>query len=273
MDGAKGTPAATMALAGGFDLKKAVEEALRDWRGSATSVTVGEARAADVAHLPTRFPDKCLLVRGWAGGAESAGGVFVCGEGEARAAFGLEPDVALLPFARGFLNLLEERIAAALPPDSQILFEVEEAVRLTRESIAGAGLAGASREHEVTLSVGEGASFAGQFLAGTVPGEASATGGGASLGAIAIPDSLSIILDVELPLVVRLGEAEMLLEELLRLRPGSIIELNKQVNEPAELLVNDKVVAYGEVVVVHENFGVRISRLAHPASENIRLVT
>jgi flagellar motor switch protein FliN len=272
MEGAKGTPAATMAPAGGVDLKRAVEDALRDWRGSAAGVAVGAARAADAARLPTRLPETCLMIRGWTGGAECAGGTFVCGEAEARAALGVEPDAPLLPFAQGFLERLEERIIAALPPDSQVLFEIEEAVRMTRGVIEAAGLAGASREFDVTLTVGEGGRFAGHFLAGTSPSGGSAGAGGARPGAVAMPDSLNVILDVELPLVVRLGEAEMLLEDLLRLRPGSVIELNKQVNEPAEILVNDKVVAYGEVVVLQENFGVRISRLAHPASENIRLV-
>jgi flagellar motor switch protein FliN/FliY len=54
---------------------------------------------------------------------------------------------------------------------------------------------------------------------------------------------------------------------VLRLRPGSVIELNRLVNEPVELIVNNRTVAYGEVVVVHENFGLRVTRLADGGAE------
>jgi flagellar motor switch protein FliN len=90
---------------------------------------------------------------------------------------------------------------------------------------------------------------------------------GTSGGAAGAEDErLSVLMDVDLPLVVRLGEAELRLEELLALRPGSVIELNKMVDEPAELIVNNKVLAYGEIVVVHEKFGIRIERLAGEAA-------
>ncbi|MBI2567115.1 MAG: flagellar motor switch protein FliN [Candidatus Schekmanbacteria bacterium] len=71
--------------------------------------------------------------------------------------------------------------------------------------------------------------------------------------------NIQLILDIELPISVRLGEAEMLLEDVLRLSPGSIIELGQSADEPVDLLVNNRRIARGEVVVVDSNFGLRIT--------------
>jgi flagellar motor switch protein FliN/FliY len=76
---------------------------------------------------------------------------------------------------------------------------------------------------------------------------------------VAAPGNVGIILDIELPIVIRLGTAEMTLQEIVRLGPGSLIELNKGVDEPVELLVNNKMIARGEVVVVEGNFAFRVT--------------
>jgi flagellar motor switch protein FliN/FliY len=75
----------------------------------------------------------------------------------------------------------------------------------------------------------------------------------------AAPSNVGIILDIELPIVIRLGSAEMTLQEIVRLGPGSIIELNKSVDEPVDLLINNKMIARGEVVVVEGNFAFRVT--------------
>jgi len=75
------------------------------------------------------------------------------------------------------------------------------------------------------------------------------------------PGNVGLILDLELPIVIRLGKAEMTLQEIVRLGPGSIIELNKSVDEPVELLVNNKMIASGEVVVVEGNFAFRVTEV------------
>ncbi|HSV32219.1 MAG TPA: flagellar motor switch phosphatase FliY [Atribacteraceae bacterium] len=73
--------------------------------------------------------------------------------------------------------------------------------------------------------------------------------------------NLELIMDVSLPLVVELGKSRLSIREILDLGPGSIIELDKLAGEPADLYVHDILFARGEVVVIEENFGVRISEI------------
>jgi len=82
----------------------------------------------------------------------------------------------------------------------------------------------------------------------------------------AVAANVGLILDIELPIVVRLGSAEMTLQEIVKLGPGSIIELNKSVEEPVELLVNNKLIAKGEVVVVEGNFAFRVTEIKSKTS-------
>ena len=70
---------------------------------------------------------------------------------------------------------------------------------------------------------------------------------------------LKMILDVFLKVSVELGRTKMLINDLLQLGQGSVIELDKIAGEPMEILINDKLVAMGEVVVVNEKFGVRLT--------------
>jgi flagellar motor switch protein FliN len=78
-----------------------------------------------------------------------------------------------------------------------------------------------------------------------------------------MPDSgnLELLLDIQLPVVVRMGQTEMQMGELLKLTPGSILELNRSADAPVELLVNGKLIAKGEVVVVDGNFAFRITEI------------
>ena len=70
---------------------------------------------------------------------------------------------------------------------------------------------------------------------------------------------LKMILDVPLKVSVELGRTKMLVNDLLQLGQGSVIELDKIAGEAMEILINDKLVAMGEVVVVNEKFGVRLT--------------
>jgi len=74
---------------------------------------------------------------------------------------------------------------------------------------------------------------------------------------IAAPN-LDLILDVPLQLTVELGRTKMTIRDLLRLREGSVVELSTSVGEPLDILVNQKPIAKGEVVVVNEKYGIRI---------------
>ncbi len=73
--------------------------------------------------------------------------------------------------------------------------------------------------------------------------------------------NIDSLLDISLPIIIELGRAKMLIREVLDLGPGSVIELDKLSGEPVDLYVNDKKFARGEVVVIEENFGVRITEL------------
>ncbi|HWR31378.1 MAG TPA: flagellar motor switch phosphatase FliY [Negativicutes bacterium] len=71
--------------------------------------------------------------------------------------------------------------------------------------------------------------------------------------------NISMIMDVPLQVTVELGRTRKLIREILELAPGSVLELDKLAGEPVDILVNGKIVAKGEVVVIDENFGVRIT--------------
>jgi flagellar motor switch protein FliN/FliY len=70
--------------------------------------------------------------------------------------------------------------------------------------------------------------------------------------------NIELLLDVELPISVSFGNSEMQLRDVLKLGPGSVIELDKSVNDPVLIIVNHKPIAKGEVVMVDGNYGVRI---------------
>ncbi|MFQ5482305.1 MAG: flagellar motor switch protein FliN [Nitrospinaceae bacterium] len=76
--------------------------------------------------------------------------------------------------------------------------------------------------------------------------------------------NLDLVLDIPLTVTVELGRCKMLINDLLQLGQGSVIELTKLVGEPLEVLVNQKLVARGEVVVVNEKFGVRLTDIVSP---------
>ena len=71
--------------------------------------------------------------------------------------------------------------------------------------------------------------------------------------------NLDMIMDIPLKVTVELGRTKMAVSELLNLGQGSVIELSKLAGEPMEVLVNDKLVARGEAVVVNEKFGIRLT--------------
>jgi flagellar motor switch protein FliN len=70
--------------------------------------------------------------------------------------------------------------------------------------------------------------------------------------------NIELLLDVELPISVSFGHSEMTLKDVLKLGAGSVIELDKSVNDPVSIIVNHKPIAKGEVVMVDGNYGVRV---------------
>jgi flagellar motor switch protein FliN/FliY len=72
---------------------------------------------------------------------------------------------------------------------------------------------------------------------------------------------IDLLLDVELPVSVSFGRAQLALKDVIKLTTGSIVELNRAISEPVEVIVNNCVIARGEVVVVEGNFGIRIQQV------------
>ncbi len=76
--------------------------------------------------------------------------------------------------------------------------------------------------------------------------------------------ALELIMDVSMRVTVELGRASLTVEDVLGLGPGSVVELNKLAGEPVDVMVNDQLIARGEVVVVDESFGVRVTEIVSP---------
>lgn len=76
--------------------------------------------------------------------------------------------------------------------------------------------------------------------------------------------NLDFILDIPLKITVELGRTQVIIKDLLQLTQGSVLELNKLAGEPLEILVNGKMVAKGEVVVINEKFGIRLTDIISP---------
>ena len=77
--------------------------------------------------------------------------------------------------------------------------------------------------------------------------------------------NLGILLDVKLQLTVELGKTELPIKKVLELTKGSVVTLDKVAGEPVELYANGKLIAHGEVVVIEDNFGLRITHITDPA--------
>jgi flagellar motor switch protein FliN/FliY len=73
--------------------------------------------------------------------------------------------------------------------------------------------------------------------------------------------NISLIMDVKLPIRVRIGQKKMLLKDVLSMDIGSVIELNQLANDPLDILVDDRVIAQGEVVIVDGNFGIQVTTI------------
>lgn len=76
--------------------------------------------------------------------------------------------------------------------------------------------------------------------------------------------NLELLLDIPLEITAELGRTRMIINDLLQFGQGSVIELNKLAGEPVDILVNQKLIARGEVVVVNEKFGIRLTDIISP---------
>ena len=138
---------------------------------------------------------------------------------------------------------------------------------------------------QVSLSVGEASGtitwiFDAETAKGFIPGVGEEAEGGvdaeqsepdAEMGAATEEETqerektdIDILLDVPLEISVELGRVRLLIQDIVELGTGSVIEIEKAAGEPVDVLVNGKLVARGEVVVIEDNFGVRISEILTP---------
>ncbi len=83
--------------------------------------------------------------------------------------------------------------------------------------------------------------------------------------------NLDMLLDIPLTVTVELGRTKQTIEEILELTSGSVIELDKLAGEPVDVLVNSKLIAKGEVVVIEENFGVRVTDIVSQQDRLMKL--
>ena len=84
-------------------------------------------------------------------------------------------------------------------------------------------------------------------------------------GAIGTDLNLDVILDVPVTLSLEVGRAQMSVGKLLRLSQGSVVELDRNAGEPLDVLVNGALVAHGEIVIVNDKFGIRLTDVVPPA--------
>jgi len=82
---------------------------------------------------------------------------------------------------------------------------------------------------------------------------------------------MEFLLDIPLEISIELGRTRMLIDQLLKLSQGSVIELSKYAGDTLEILANQKVIAKGEVVVVNEKYGIRLTEIVSPMERVERL--
>jgi flagellar motor switch protein FliN/FliY len=82
------------------------------------------------------------------------------------------------------------------------------------------------------------------------------------------PANFKLLMDVELKVSLRFGQRQMPLREVLELTSGSVIELDRQVDEPVELLLDGKVIARGRAVIVDGNYGLRVTEIPQPMTSH-----
>jgi flagellar motor switch protein FliN len=243
--------------------------------GIAKSAEEGALLARTKWNLEDGEHEGCLL---WIGGWD-----ILLGESRPRAQELSADEIAMMD--QSLRLILEEEGEGGAPIEWSSL-----------EGIAGAELArrldflGASPQMEtVQIKLGAGdQEIRFLFIAGSRIGEHSHRGGSAaSIQQTGVPGSesyageesrawdetlglsnLQHLMDVKIPLRIRLGSARMNLEEILRITPGSILELDRREDEPLEVLANGRVIARGQVVVVDERFGLKITEIGAPSERH-----
>ena len=128
----------------------------------------------------------------------------------------------------------------------------------------------AAKDGSVAVPLLDGGEIRAVIALALSPWPSDATPGGVARrgdGAVGVRGGLDMLHDVEMEVSAELGRTRMSVRELLSLIPGAIVELDRAAGSPADLLVNGRLIARGEVVVIDENFGIRITEIVSPGSE------
>jgi flagellar motor switch protein FliN/FliY len=128
----------------------------------------------------------------------------------------------------------------------------------------------AAKDDAVSVPLLDGGDVRAVIALALSPWPADPAGGGVakrSPSGAAVRGGLDMLHDVEMEVSAELGRTRMSVRELLSLSPGAIVELDRAAGSPADLLVNGRLIARGEVVVVDENFGIRVTEIVAPGSE------
>ena len=128
----------------------------------------------------------------------------------------------------------------------------------------------AAKDDAVAVPLLDGGDIGAVIALALSPWPAGANPGGVATrgtGGAPVRGGLDMLHDVEMEVSAELGRTRMSVRELLSLSPGAIVELDRAAGSPADLLVNGRLIARGEVVVVDENFGIRITEIVSPGSE------
>lgn len=187
--------------------------------------------------------------------------IDVCGQGLAKVLDAMGTAIAQQLEKKFVFNLQETLVC----PVSQILPAIAEKEVVISEY--GLGIEGFFESEIVDIT---GSSF-GKIIAdagaGKVAGSQKISGASfgefASVGGQSVADT-GLLLDTPLSLSVELGHTRMSLKEVMELGVGSIVELDKLAGEPVDIKINNKLLAKGEVVVIDENFGVRLVNIVKP---------
>ena len=156
------------------------------------------------------------------------------------------------------------------------LFEVAFAAKLERGTAGPAPAAPAPMQQQAAPMQQQMAGFAGPPAGGSMAGiGGGGMPGGMSVQSVQFPNlqsggsggeqgNISLLMDVYMEMTVELGRTKKLIRDILGMGEGTIIELDKLAGEPVDILVNHKLIAKGEVVVIDENFGVRVTEIVSP---------
>jgi flagellar motor switch protein FliN/FliY len=190
-----------------------------------------------------------------------AAGLEPVGEADARSTF-LE---ILGQSLSGLAQLLGAQLGSEVVCEQGLETGLETGAAPQNFPLFRVALALAQDELPLFISVGPelceviaGAAGAGQ---GALPGGIEDAGGTPAAREGRVPNNLDLLLEVELPVSVSFGKTELALRDILKLTTGSILELDRTASAPVDILVNERLIARGDVVVVEGNYGVRIREI------------